>query len=197
MKNTPRLAGALTGVVTAVAACLFSLSTLAADWAVDRDNSTLAFEASVFGSAVPGTFKAWEADIRFDADALDASRVSVIIDMTSADTGDSTRDGSLKGNEWFATGEYPQATLTSTAFRSTGDTSFEMDADLTMRGQTNTITLPFTLNEQDNGVVAAGSVTIDRTDYGVGQGDFVSGSTVGLDVTISIDIAATANEGPQ
>ena len=72
-----------------------------------------------------------------------------------------------------------------------------MDADLTMRGQTNTITLPFTLNEQGNGVVAAGSVTIDRTDYGIGQGDFVSGSTVGLDVTISIDITATPNEGPQ
>ncbi|MGD1935395.1 MAG: hypothetical protein ACFB0Z_12980 [Candidatus Phaeomarinobacter sp.] len=40
-------------------------------------------------------------------------------------------------------------------------------------------------------MVATGSVSIDRTDYGVGQGDFLTGSTVGLDVLITIDIAAT------
>lgn len=173
-------------------ASLLASSAAAAPWVVNKEQSTLRFEAIVFGSTVPGTFGVWEADINFDADALAASSVSVVIDMTSADTGDSTRDGSLKGDEWFATDEFPQSTLKSTAFRSMDDGSFEMDADLTMRGVTNRITLPFTLNEQADGVFAEGSVTVNRTNYGVGQGDFVTGSTVGLDVTISIAVAATS-----
>jgi len=181
----------LVTITMALGAALFAGSASAAQWVIDKDQSVLGFEANVFGSAVPGAFAVWDADISFDPDALETSSVSVVIEMTSADTGDSTRDGSLKGDEWFATEEFPQSTLTSTAFRSTGDGSFEMDADLTMRGTTNQITLPFTLSEQGDGVLAEGTVTVDRTNYGVGQGDFVTGSTVGLDVTISIAVAAT------
>lgn len=164
---------------------------LAASWSIDEDKSTLGFEAQVFGSAVPGTFGDWTAEIVFDEDNLEASTVSVTINMSSADTGDGARDGSLKGSEWFAVEEHPEATLASTAFREMEDGSFEMDADLTMRGTTNPITLPFTLTETADGVVAKGSVSVNRTDYGIGQGDYVGGSTVGLDVVISIDIAAS------
>ncbi len=174
-----------------VAASLLSmLPAQAASWTIDKSKSTLGFEAQVFGSGVPGMFEDWTAQVVFDEDALGTSRVSVVIDMDSADTGDGARDGSLRGSEWFAVEEHPEATLTSTGFRKLDDGSFEMDADLTMRGKTNPITLPFTLTEAADGVVAKGSVTVNRTDYGIGQGDYVSGATVGLDVIISIDIAA-------
>lgn len=184
--------------VTAGLAALFllftqSLMVNAADWTVDDASSSLTFEATVFGSSVPGLFKTWTADIRFDADALETSSVSVTIEMSSATTDDAARDGSLKGPEWFAVDDHPQATLTSTAFRATGDQSFEMDADLALRGVTQSVSLPFTLEETGDGQVrATGTVTIDRTDFGVGQGDFVTGSTVALDVPISIDVVATA-----
>ncbi|MEO0963054.1 MAG: YceI family protein [Pseudomonadota bacterium] len=175
----------------ATASLLSVLPVSAATWSIDQEASTLGFEAQVFGSAVPGTFGDWEAEIVFDEEALNTSAVSVTINMSSADTGDGSRDGSLRGSEWFAVEEHPEASLTSTAFRKLDDGSFEMDADLTMRGTTNAITLPFTLTEAADGVVAKGSVTVNRTDYGIGQGDYVSGATVGLDVVISIDIAAT------
>jgi polyisoprenoid-binding protein YceI len=183
--------------VMATATLLNILPAQAASWTIDKSKSTLGFEAQVFGSAVPGTFGDWTAEIVFDQDALDTSKVSVVINMSSADTGDGTRDGSLRGSEWFAVEEHPEATLTSTAFRELDDGSFEMDADLTMRGTTNPVTLPFTLMQDGDGVIATGSVTVNRTDYGIGQGDFVSGSTVGLDVVISIDIAATPDVDAQ
>jgi len=173
------------------ALALFALPAAASQWVVDSEASTLGFEATVFGSVVPGSFGSWNADIEFDEAALEAASASVTIDMTSVDTGDDTRDSSLKGSEWFATSEFPEASLKSTAFRQTGDGAFEMDADLTMRGTTRSITLPFALSPSGDGVRAQGSVTIDRTEYGVGQGDFVTGATVALEVTISIDVAAT------
>lgn len=183
--------------VIATATLLNILPAQAASWTIDKSKSTLGFEAQVFGSAVLGTFGDWTAEIMFDQDALDTSKVSVVINMSSADTGDGTRDGSLRGSEWFAVEEHPEATLTSTAFRELDDGNFEMDADLTMRGTTNPVTLPFTLMQDGDGVIATGSVTVNRTDYGIGQGDFVSGSTVGLDVVISIDIAATPDVDAQ
>ncbi|CDO61298.1 hypothetical protein BN1012_Phect3086 [Candidatus Phaeomarinobacter ectocarpi] len=175
----------------AAATLMTVLPVSAATWSIDQEASTLGFEAQVFGSAVPGTFGNWTAEIVFDEEALETSTVSVTINMDSADTGDGSRDRSLKGSEWFAVEEHPEATLTSTGFRKLDEGSFEMDADLTMRGTTNPITLPFTLTEATDGVVAKGSVTVNRTDYGIGQGDYVSGATVGLDVVISIDVAAT------
>lgn len=166
----------------------------AAEWVVNKDESQLTFEASVFGSSVPGLFGAWDAEISFDESDLSSSSVSVTIDMTSATTNDGARDESLKGPDWFATSEFPQAQLTSTGFRSTGDDTFEMDAELTMRGTTNAITLPFTLTPGSDGTQATGTVIVNRTDYGIGQGDFVSGGTVAHDVSISIDIAASTGQ---
>ncbi|WP_428482009.1 YceI family protein [Pyruvatibacter mobilis] len=165
--------------------------THAAQWQVDPAASSLTFEASVFGSSVPGSFEKWDADISFDEADLTSSSVEVVITMESATTNDATRDSSLMSDDWFAVTAHPQARLVSTAFRNTGDGTFEMDADLTMRGQTQAITLPFALEDLGDGSVrAVGTVTVDRTDYGIGQGDFTSGATVGVDVPISIDISA-------
>ena len=49
------------------------------------------------GAATPvqGRFNSWKADILFGPDALDKSKVTVTIDMTSAKTGDEQRDASL------------------------------------------------------------------------------------------------------
>lgn len=163
----------------------------AAQWQVDPAASSLTFEASVLGSSVPGSFGQWDADISFDEADLASSSVEVVITMESATTDDATRDSSLMSDDWFAVKAHPQARLVSTAFRNTGDGTFEMDANLTMRGQTQAITLPFTLEDLGDGSVrAVGTVTVDRTDYGIGQGDFTSGATVGVDVPISIDISA-------
>ena len=83
----------------ATASLLSVLPVSAATWSIDQEASTLGFEAQVFGSAVPGTFGDWEAEIVFDEEALDTSAVTVTINMSSADTGDGSRDGSLRGSE--------------------------------------------------------------------------------------------------
>ncbi|MEQ8745586.1 YceI family protein [Pyruvatibacter sp.] len=180
--------------VTLAGALLLALPAGAAQWTINDDASTLGFETAVLGSPVSGTFGEWSADITFDETDLENATVSVTIQTATADTGDSSRDSALAGPDWFATEAHPQATLVSTAFRQTGGNTFEMDADLTIRDQTNPITLPFTLAQTDEGTKATGAVTITRTDFGVGQGDFLTGNTVSLDVTISIDIVASLTQ---
>lgn len=179
------------GRLLIVAAALLVSPAHAAVWTIDAANSKLGFETTLFGSPLSGSFNAWTADIDFDAQALETSSISVVIDMKSADTDDATRDETLKGPEWFAADEHPQATFKSTRIRATGENTFEMDADLTIRGNTVPVVLPFTLETIADTTRATGAVTIDRTRFDVGQGDFVTDSVVALEVTVAIDVLAT------
>jgi YceI-like domain len=49
----------------------------------------------------------------------------------------------LRSNDFLAMEEYPQITFTSTGIQQTGPTSVELTGDLTIRGITNTLTIPF------------------------------------------------------
>lgn len=69
--------------------------------------------------------------------------------------------------------EHPQITFVSTGFRMTGDESFDLTGDLTIKGVTNTITIPFTFEGAsadpfgNTRLGFEGSVAINRKDYGV------------------------------
>jgi polyisoprenoid-binding protein YceI len=68
--------------------------------------------------------------------------------------------------------EYPQITFTSTGIQQTGPTSVELTGDLTIRGITNTVTIPFEFEGAATDpygnlrVGFEGSVVINRKDYG-------------------------------
>lgn len=163
----------------------------AAEWTVDYGESRLGFETSVMGGGIEGEFGEWSAAITFDESDLENASAVVEIQTGSADTNDGTRDETLKGSDWFAASEHPTARFESTAFREVGENAYEIEGNLTIRGNTNPVVLPFELSETKDGVEATGALTIDRTDYEVGQGDFTTGSVVALDVTIRVDIKAS------
>jgi len=69
--------------------------------------------------------------------------------------------------------EYPQITFASTAVEQTGPTSFDVTGDLTIKGVTNSVTIPFEFEGAatdpfgNQRVGFEGSVVINRKDYGV------------------------------
>jgi cytochrome b561/polyisoprenoid-binding protein YceI len=76
-------------------------------WAVAK-SSTLGFSATWADDTIEGQFKRWTADILFSPDALDRSKLTVSIDMSSAATGDDQRDSSLPSDDFFATAAIPR-----------------------------------------------------------------------------------------
>src|SRR3546814_16920323 len=60
-------------------------------WQV-QSGSTLGFATAWSGEPIAGRFERWKADILFAPEALDRSKVTVSIDMTSARTGDAQRE---------------------------------------------------------------------------------------------------------
>lgn len=161
-----------------------------ATWVVDKAASKLAFRSGYSGEPFEGRFGRWDAQIQFDPAQLAASKAVVTVDIASATTGDGTKDEYLPSDDWFSTRKFPTATFATRAIKSLGGNRYQAEGDLTLKGVSRPVTLPFTL--AINGDVARmnGQVSLNRTVFGVGQGEFKSAETVPFDVVVVVDLTA-------
>lgn len=168
-----------------------ALPAQAAPWNVDPAHSRIGFAGSQGGAPFTGSFKHWDAKIDFDPANPAAGHALVTIDMASAATGDSDKDGALPQAEWFDTAAFPQAVFEATTFRAKGGNAYEAVGTLTIRGIKKDVTLPFTLDTTGPDAHALGRLTLVRTDYAIGQGAWARPDVVALEVAVTVDLAAT------
>lgn len=162
-------------------------------WAV-ASGGNLGFTARWNGEPVNGSFKRWSANILFDPAALDTSTIDVSIDLASVDTGDSQRDGTLTDSDFFDTARFAKATYRASRFRAVSGNRYRADGTLSLRGASKPVPVSFTLDIDGNRARARGTATIDRTSFGVGQGDYASTAEIAGPVAVSFDFRATARD---
>lgn len=184
--------------VAGLAGSLLGSPALAAPtWTVE-DGSAIRFTAYQEGAPVEGSFQQFTADIAFDPDDLATSRLAVEIDTASVATGHKDRDTTLRSAAFFDVQTWPRAAFVSDRLVHQGGDRYEARGRLTIRDVTRDVVLPFQLTIGRNGserlAHATGELTISRLDYGIGQGEWASTKTVGADVVIRIEIAASAPE---
>ena len=155
-----------------------------------QKGSSLTFSATWSGNAIEGRFNRWTADILFSPEALDRSKLTVGVDMASAVTGDAQRDESLPSGDFFDTAEHPKATFTASKFRKTGEGKYVADGTLDLRGVKKPLSLPFTLKIDGDTATARGVTTLDRTVFGVGQGEWASTDQIAAGVKVSFSLTA-------
>ncbi|HTV87235.1 MAG TPA: YceI family protein [Dyella sp.] len=176
-------------------ACLFALAlpclSHAADYTVQPSASTLGFSGSFQGSSFDGHFDKWTAAIRYDQAKLAASKFDVTVDLSSAKTGDSDRDGALPGTDFFNVAKYPQAHFVTTGFRQQG-AQVIADGNLTLRGVTKPVSLVVAFKPQGSGATLDVSGSVKRLDFGVGGGQYADTSVIGPDVKISAHLVLAA-----
>lgn len=181
------------GAVIALAALAAAGSTAAQDapgWVVDPAHSTLAFSSSAEGAAFDGHFDRWSADIRFDPKNLASARVTVQVETGSVVTGDSGRDQSAQGNDWFAVAMFPKATFVSHTIKDLGSGHYEADGELTLRDKTLPLVLPFTLTFKGDEADMHSEVDLDRSLWSFGTGEYGGADIVPLKVDLKIDVVA-------
>ena len=181
-----RTAAAALDVMLAVTPAL-----AAPQWRVDPEASRLAFSATQMGGAFEGTFRRFDADIRFDPDDLAASRVVVTVHMGSVDTRMADRDAQIRGPGFFDVARYPTARFATTGFAAAGDGRYVARAELTIRDVTRPVELPFTLAIDGATATVTGSLSLMRLDHGVGQGEWQDTKTVGNEVVVTVALRAT------
>ncbi|MBU3077795.1 YceI family protein [Sphingomonas quercus] len=161
-------------------------------WTVNRARSSLGFASHWSGGPIDGRFDRWDATISFHPDALAGSSVKVTIDMASAHTGVTDTESSLPEDDWFAVKAHPRATFTASDFRHLGGERYEARGTLDLRGVARPLVLPFTLAITGKTARMTGEVKIDRTSFGVGQGEWASTDDVPALVTVNVRITADA-----
>ena len=165
-----------------------------ADWTV-ASGGRLGFTARWNGEAVDGRFSRWRSAIRFSPDELAKSTISVTVDLASADTGDGQRDDSLRSSDFFDAGAHPNAVFTARDIRHLGGERYEARGTLDLRGASKPATLRFTLRIEGDRARVAGTARIDRTAFGVGQGEWAATDAIaaGVDIAFSFDATRPAS----
>lgn len=161
-----------------------------ADWTV-ASGGRLGFTARWNGEAVDGRFERWRAAIRFSPDDLAKSTIRVTVDLASADTGDGQRDDSLKSSDFFDVGAHPSAVFAARDIRHLDGDKYEARGTLDLHGATKPATLRFTLRIDGDRARVAGTARIDRTAFGVGQGEWAATDAIAAGVDIAFSFNAT------
>jgi polyisoprenoid-binding protein YceI len=160
-------------------------------WAVDQRASSIGFTGSMDGIAFSGRFTKWNAGIRFDPSNLAGSAARVIVEPASVNSGDGSRDSTLKESDWFDTARSPHIIFQTTSIRSVGSGRYEAIGTLSVKGRAIPLTLPFTLTINGAQADMRASIVIDRTRLGLGAQFDPSGTQVAKAVTVNIAVRAT------
>lgn len=166
-----------------------------ADWTV-APGGRLGFTARWNGEAVDGRFSRWRAAIRFSPDELAKSTIRVTVDLASIDTGDGQRDDSLKSSDFFDVGSHPSAVFTARDIRHLGGDRYEARGTLDLHGVSKPTTVRFTLRIDGDKARVSGTAGIDRTAFGVGQGEWAATDAIaaGVDIAFSFNAARPASK---
>ncbi|MBV1933984.1 MAG: YceI family protein [Parvibaculaceae bacterium] len=163
----------------------------ATQWQVNPDTSHLSLEATQAGTPFTGEFRDFTATITLDPANLASASITAQIKTGSISTDSSERDGTLPGADWFDVESFPTATFVSHSVKARGPEQYEAQGDLTIKGTTVPLTLPFSLKIEGDNASASGTVSINRQAFGIGTGQWDTESVAGFSVSITYQINAT------
>lgn len=189
------------GVVLGLAACAIATAAPvpasaadAPEWAVDAKSSTITFTGRQMNVPTDGKFQRFTAKVRFDPANLGGSAVEVTIQTGSARTGNKDIDLTLESDNFFEVKRFPTARFVATSFTAKGGNKYEAAAKLTIRGISQDVVLPFTLDIAEKGgeMVAkvAGEVALSRTKFGIGRGEWSNTKVIADKVVVRIEVTA-------
>jgi polyisoprenoid-binding protein YceI len=143
------------------------------EYKIDKGHSQVGFTAKhLMITNVNGRFTDFSGTITYDAKDVSKSAVSVNIKTASVTTDNTSRDNDLRNSEFLDVAKFPEMTFVSKKVEKRGG-QFVLTGDLTIKGVTKTVEIPFTLSGPVNDpwgntrIAAEGSTTINRRDYGV------------------------------
>ena len=176
-----------------------TLSALTGTYVLDPTHTRIGFVARhAMVTKVRGAFNEFTGTAVLDGDDVSRSSATVSIVAASIDTRQAQRDEHLRSNDFLAMDEFPPLEFVSTAVRRTGEAEFELDGDLTIKGTTRPVTIPFTYEgtaQDPFGNVRVGfegAVVINRKDFGVSYNAVLEtgGVMIGEKVTLEFEVSA-------
>src|SRR5690606_111534 len=106
---------------------------------------------------------------RRSSELVGAATAQIDVEMASYDIGDPMYGAELAKKSWFDTATHPRGTFRSTAIKPVSATRFDATGTLTIKGRSQTVTVPVTVGTTAGATTFAGRFTISRKAFGVGD----------------------------
>ncbi len=133
---------------------------------------------------IPGTIRGLEGKLMIDSAQLDKSWLKARVDVGTINTGNRVRDSHLGRPDYFDAMSCPYITIASVSIRKNRADSYTATCDLTLKGTTRRIDLPFTFTRTGSRCEFAGAFTLNRLDYNVGKPSMLLANRVTIWLTI-------------
>ena len=143
---------------------LLCLPSTAEQWRSVTTDSQLNYEVTFQGLPIAGQFK------RFSVICSPAAKLLVKVDVGSADMSDDELNSEIANADWFDTGRFIAA------------------GNLNLKGVSEPVDVPFLWRqdaENPGRAIMSGQLTLQRSDFSIGIGDWSSGEQIGIDVSVS------------
>ncbi|HXN19024.1 MAG TPA: YceI family protein [Candidatus Binatus sp.] len=139
--------------------------------AVMKSDSKIEFHASATFAKVTGVFHSWDINLKMPTDKFDDASLDMQLEAESVATGSGLRDKEVKGKNFFDVKQYPQIHFVSKTITPDGGpdpTKFLMNAELTLRGITQLVSVALTVRPSEKGhQFIDGEFTFNRRDFGM------------------------------
>ncbi|MFM8962308.1 MAG: YceI family protein [Sphingomonadales bacterium] len=116
-----------------------------------------------------GSFKIMEGEIDFDEKDLSNANFDFKIDIRSISTGNGMMTKKAQTAEWFDTAKYPYAKFKSTKVEKKEGSTYNINGNLTIKGNTKAVTVPATYSKANGKVIFKGTFYVNRMDFKVGK----------------------------
>jgi polyisoprenoid-binding protein YceI len=141
---------------------------MAGVWNLVPDRSAVTFKAKNIWGLVPvkGRFTEFAADGQLTGEGAVFGRVD--IKAASINTGMGRRDEHLRSADFFDAERFPEISIVVTAVQPTTGSDAELRANFTIKGVTESLPLPVTITELNDGSIkVTGETKLDRSQFGV------------------------------
>lgn len=168
---------------------------------IDPAHSSVGFSVRHILAKVPGEFSKFEGTVSVDRSDLEKTSAEATIEVGSINTRNEKRDTHLKTPDFFDAQKYPSITFKSKSWKKTGENTFDVTGDLTIKGTTKEVVLKTTLLGFSPGMKPGttvsgweGTTTIHRKDFGISLNAMLE-KVVGEDIAVTISVEAVADTG--
>ena len=184
--------------MTSTVAAPIPTAATTSNWNIDPAHSVVEFKVRhMMISFVKGKFSGLSGVLKLDESDYTQSAVELSIPAATVSTVDEKLDAHLKEADFFDVVKFPTLSFKSNSIRSTSDTDYVVEGDLTIRGISKPITLIVNdVSEPSKdpwgneriGLSASGKV--DRRDFGLvwNAALELGGVLVGEEVAITLDV---------
>jgi polyisoprenoid-binding protein YceI len=157
-------------------------------YTADASGGEVKFRVMQAGAPFSGTFRRFSGEICFTQGRM--TRIDATLDPASVDSGLPELDVVLKDKDFFAVREFPRVRFVSSTAQSQGDTH-SARGTLEIKGVRRETDIVLRTQQAGGKLSIAGSLTLDRLQYGIGTGEWSNTQWLGAQVALDVKAVLT------